>query len=75
MGTWAAAVAMESKAHLSHQLGNNEERIGKYFVNKNVNRDEFHLITSEFLPPPEPILPKIIAPNEPLRTGGPTPFL
>jgi hypothetical protein len=39
-------------------------------------RDEYNLInTHDLIPPPEPILPKIIAPNEPLRTGGPTPFL
>lgn len=32
-------------------------------------------IEPELIPPPEPLLPKTIAPNEPLRTGAPTPFL
>jgi hypothetical protein len=27
------------------------------------------------IPPPEPLLPKTIAPSEPLRTGAQTPFL
>jgi hypothetical protein len=27
------------------------------------------------IPPPEPLLPKTIAPSEPLRTGASTPFV
>ena len=37
--------------------------------------EETFIVTKDIIPPPEPLLPKTIAPNEPLRTGAPTPFL
>lgn len=33
------------------------------------------VISKDLIPPPEPLLPKTIAPTEPLRSGAPTPFL
>lgn len=39
------------------------------------NKDTEDFTVSEFFPPPEDLLPKTIAPNEPLRTGSATPFL